>query len=61
MKKTLTTIVLTILCLSLSAESVKVIISKKATNRERYAAEYLQKKLTALGYTISQKKSNYME
>ena len=60
MKKTLTTIVLTIFCLSLSAESVKVITSKKATNRERYAAEYLQKKLTALGYTISQKKANYM-
>jgi len=36
-----------------------VVTGKKATAREQYAKEYLQKKLTAMGYTIVQKKGDY--
>ncbi len=37
------------LCLTLQAQTVSIVTSKNASNREQYATEYLQKKLTALG------------
>ena len=69
MKRILTALVLAIVCVALPAElqghtlasgqqTVKINISKSAGTREQYAAEYLQKKLTALGYTVSQKKAD---
>ena len=53
-----------VLCMSLAmvflamAQRVSVVISKGASAREQYAAEYLQKKLTDLGYTIVSKKAD---
>ena len=43
------------LVLTMMAQRVSIVSSRQATNRERYAAEYLQKKLTALGYEITPK------
>ena len=59
MKKILTIFASVCIGLTLHAETVKVITAKKASNREQYAKEYLEKKLTALGYTIGQKKIDY--
>jgi len=56
MKKLLITLVLSCLCTILMAQQVNIVTNKKASNREKYAAEYLQKKLTALGYEVSTKK-----
>ena len=50
-----------VMCLALTvmAQRVSIVINKKAVrtgfqanNREQYAAEYLQKKLTAMGYSL---------
>lgn len=56
MKKILTTLVLTVVCLALQAQTVHIVTSKNASNREQYAKEYLQKKLTALGCQVTPKK-----
>ena len=40
------------------AQRVSIQTGKKASAREQYAAEYLQKKLTEMGYTISPKKAD---
>ena len=47
-----------VMCLTLTvmAQRVSIVTSKKATNREKYAAEYLQKKLVAMGYEVTPKK-----
>ena len=59
MKKILITLVLSIVCFTLQAQYVNIVVSsKKATNREQYAAEYLQKKLSAMGYTVVKKKGD---
>ncbi len=59
MKKILTFFASVCISLTLHAETVKIITAKKASNREQYAKEYLEKKLTALGYAIGQKKIDY--
>ena len=58
MKKTLCTLVILLACLTMQAESFVIKTSSKPTNREQYAKEYLEKKLTALGYTASKKKAD---
>ncbi len=40
------------------AQRVSIVTGKKASAREQYAAEYLQKKLQALGYTVANKKAD---
>ncbi|MBQ3699500.1 MAG: hypothetical protein II886_06275 [Prevotella sp.] len=47
-----------VLCLTLTmmAQRVSIVTGKKATNREQYAAGYLKKKLTAMGYEVTAKK-----
>ena len=40
------------------AQRVSIVTGKKASAREQYAAEYLQKKLQALGYTFANKKAD---
>ena len=40
------------------AQRVSIQTGKKASAREQYAAEYLQKKLTEMGYTVSPKKAD---
>ena len=53
-----------VLCMSLAivllamAQRISVVTSKEASAREQYAAEYLQKKLTEMGYTIVKKKGD---
>ena len=42
--------------LTIMAQRVCIVTDKQATNREKYAAEYLQKKLTAMGYEVTPKK-----
>ena len=42
--------------LSAMAQQVNIVINKKASNREQYAKEYLQKKLSALGYEVTPNK-----
>ena len=44
------------LALTMMAQRVSIVTDKQATNRERYAAEYLQKKLTAMGFEVTPKK-----
>ena len=44
------------LTLTIMAQRVSIVTTKQATNREKYAAEYLQKKLTGLGYEVTPKK-----
>ena len=42
------------------AQTVGIAMSKKAGNREQFAAQYLQKKLSALGYqSVVGKKGDY--
>ena len=50
-----------LVCMALTvvAQRVSVVTDKKTTVREQYAKEYLQKKLTAMGYTIVQKNGDY--
>ena len=50
-----------LVCMALTvvAQKVSVVTGKKATAREQYAKEYLQKKLTAMGYTIVKNKGDY--
>ena len=45
--------------LNANAQKVSITTEKNASNREAFAAEYLQKKLTNLGYTIVDKKGEY--
>ena len=53
-----------VLCIGLAmvlvamAQRVSVVTSKGASAREQYASEYLQKKLTGMGYTIVSKKAD---
>ena len=51
MKKTLATLLLTLACMTVQGQSIQIVTNKKASDRERYAAEYLQKKLKALNYS----------
>ena len=47
-----------VIALSAMAQRVSIVTPKGASAREQYAAEYLQKKLTAMGYTIGSKKAD---
>ena len=51
MKKILVTLLFTIACMAVQAQRIQIVTNKKASDRERYAAEYLQKKLKALDYS----------
>ena len=55
MKKILATLSLALFCIALMAQKVCIVTSKQASNREQYAAEYLQKKLTGMGYIVAKK------
>ena len=58
MKKITVIAVIALLAITAMAQRVNIQIGKKASAREQYAAEYLQKKLTEMGYTISPKKAD---
>lgn len=50
MKKIISFITTIIVCANISAQTINIVTEKNANNRQQYAAEYLQKKLNALGY-----------
>lgn len=58
MKRITVIAVIALLAITAMAQRVSIQTGKKASAREQYAAEYLQKKLTEMGYTISPKKAN---
>ena len=58
MKRITVIAVIALLAITAMAQRVSIQTGKKASAREQYAAEYLQKKLTELGYTISPKKAD---
>ena len=58
MKRITVIAVFALLAITAMAQRVSIQTEKKASAREQYAAEYLQKKLTEMGYTISPKKAD---
>lgn len=58
MKRITVIAVIALLAITAMAQRVSIQTGKKASAREQYAAEYLQKKLTEMGYTISLKKAD---
>ena len=58
MKRITVIAVIALLAITAMAQRVSIQTEKKASAREQYATEYLQKKLTEMGYTISPKKAN---
>jgi hypothetical protein len=50
MKRSIVFCIVTCLTMTVMAQRVSIVTNKRASNREQYAAEYLQKKLTAMGY-----------
>ena len=50
MKKIISFITTIIVCANINAQTINIVTEKNANNRQQYAAEYLQKKLNALGY-----------
>ena len=56
MKRYIVFSILICLALNVLAQRVNIVTDKQATNREKYAAEYLQKKLSAMGYDVTPKK-----
>lgn len=58
MKKGLITLALFMVALTIEAQTVSISTAKKASNRELYAAQYLQKKLADMGYNVTKKKGD---
>ena len=58
MKRITVIAVIALLAITAMAQRVNIQTGKKASAREQYAVEYLQKKLTKMGYTISPKKAD---
>ena len=58
MKKITVIAVFALLAITAMAQRISIQTGKKASAREQYAAEYLQKKLTEMGYTVSPKKAD---
>ena len=55
MRKYIVLSILMCLTLTMMAQHVSIVASKKATNREQYAKEYLERKLSKLGYSFAPK------
>ena len=58
MKRITVIAVIALLAITAMAQRVSIQTGKKASAREQYAAEYLQKKLTEMGYTVNPKKAD---
>ncbi len=58
MKKITVIAVFALLAITAMAQRVSIQTGKKGSAREQYAVEYLQKKLTEMGYTVSPKKAD---
>ena len=56
MRRSIVLSIVMCLALTIMGQRVSIVTGKKAGNREQYAAEYLQKKLTAMGYEVTPKK-----
>ena len=59
MKKILSTLIIAMVCVALHAQTIRVVTQKNASNRELYAKEYLEKKLKAMGYTVTDGKARH--
>ena len=58
MKRITVIAVFALLAITAMAQRVSIQTGKKASAREQYATEYLQKKLTEMGYTVNPKKAD---
>ena len=58
MKRITVIAVFALLAITAMAQRISIQTGKKASAREQYAAEYLQKKLTEMGYTVNPKKAD---
>ena len=58
MKRITVIAVFALLAITTMAQRISIQTGKKASAREQYAAEYLQKKLTEMGYTVNSKKGD---
>ena len=58
MKRITVIAVIALFAITAMAQRVSIQTGKKASAREQYATEYLQKKLTEMGYTVSPKKAD---
>ena len=58
MKRLSALLLLACLTVTVVAQRVSIQTSKKASAREQYAAQYLQKKLTEMGYSVGNKKAD---
>ena len=58
MKRITVIAVFALLAITAMAQRVSIQTGKKASAREQYATEYLQRKLTEMGYTVSPKKAD---
>ena len=58
MKRITVIAVIALFAITAMAQRVSIQTRKKASAREQYATEYLQKKLTEMGYTVSPKKAD---
>ena len=58
MKRITVIAVIALLAITAMAQRVSIQTGKTASAREQYAVEYLQKKLTEMGYTVSPKKAD---
>ena len=56
MRKYIILSIMMCLTMTMMAQRVSIVTKKNVTEREKYAAEYLQKKLTAMGYEVTPKK-----
>ena len=59
MKRIHTILIILMLCAYSEAHSIKIVTISKANSRVEYAAEYIKKKLSALGYTFPNHGNDY--
>lgn len=59
MKKTISTLILTVCACCMQAQTIKLIVHDKENIRVGYASECLTRKLAAMGYQVSTRKGDY--
>nr|MBP7471627.1 hypothetical protein [Prevotella sp.] len=59
MKKILSSIILILFSIAIQAQSVSISIGKNPSMQEKYAADYLKRKLSELGYKVDAGKGEY--
>lgn len=59
MKRIIIIGIIACIAVTTTAKRISIVTGKNASAREQYAVEYLQKKLTEMGHTITNKKADY--